>query len=57
MLETEGVTYISYLPQLKAVCVDESLKITHEFCVVFDKDLPEFKYVLLISYIRGKLIY
>lgn len=46
MLETEGVIDISYFPQLKAVCVDESLKITHEFCVVFDEDLPEFQYVL-----------
>lgn len=31
--------------QLKAVCVDEQLTITHEFSVEFDKDLPEFKFV------------
>jgi xylulokinase len=29
--------------QLKAVCVDEQLTITHEFSVAFDEDLPEFK--------------
>ena len=29
--------------QLKAVCVGRELTVTHEFCVVYDKDLPEFK--------------
>jgi xylulokinase len=34
--------------QLKAVCVDEQLTITHEFSVAFDEDLPEFKSLVSI---------
>ena len=33
------------LAQLKAVCIDEQLRITHEYSVDFDDDLPEFKSV------------
>lgn len=36
--------------QLKAVCVDEQLLITHEFSVDFDKELPEFKFVKNVIY-------
>jgi len=28
--------------QLKVVCIDNALAITHEFSVLFDTDLPEF---------------
>ena len=28
--------------QLKVVCIDSTLAITHEFSIDFDKDLPEF---------------
>ena len=33
-------------PQLKVVCVDDSLNITYEHCIVFDTALPEFEYVM-----------
>lgn len=29
--------------QLKAVCIDDTLVVTHQYSVVFDSDLPEFR--------------
>lgn len=29
--------------QLKAVCIDKELQVTHEYNVVFDEQLPQYK--------------
>ena len=34
--------------QLKVVCIDNDVKITHEFSVVFDSELPEFGYIKVL---------
>ena len=38
------------VPQLKAVVVDEELKVLHEAAVNFERNLPEYRSVILYIY-------